>query len=221
MKKCPYCAEEIQNDAIKCRFGNEFLDKIPSQRVEIEPTLEEQRKWAEIRRLQQIVNRQPTHAATLRKTKGLISIVVIIAIMLYVYVWNQKYSQTRSESTSFIQANFSFEEINALFGPVSPLPPDLKKQLFAKHLGKRLIWTGTLTYINLGQGDNLFMTAQTPMPIPSAGVQVRFRAVNRKQLESLQIGQFITFSGLLMGYDETAQFFSFRDGSIVANDEGQ
>jgi hypothetical protein len=194
---------------------------MPSQRVEIEPTLEEQRKWAEIRRLQRIVRKEPTHADTLRKTKGLISIVVIFAIMLYAYVWNQKYRQTQSESTSFIQANFSFEEINALFGPASPLPPDLKKQLFAKHLEKRVIWTGTLTYINLGQGENLFMTVQTPMPIPSAGVQVRFRAVNRKQLESLQIGQFITYSGLLTGYDEIAQVFSLRDGALVANDKVQ
>ncbi|MDA0745777.1 MAG: hypothetical protein O2954_04615 [bacterium] len=168
---------------------------------------------SEIRRLQRIAGGRPTRADTVRKSKGILYLVIIGAILLYSWNWKRLYENRSLQKVA--QSEISFEAFQALFGAASTLSEKEKDQEFEGYKGKTVAWQGKVIYINR-EGPAPHLNLRQGAGAKALDVVLRFTEKTRTQLTDIREGEQIRYTGKILNFDSSNAYITLNHGMILS-----
>lgn len=220
---CMICGRRLKADttmsAASSRAPGESASQPPPERynpptspaVVYELSDSERRRVSEMRRLQEIAYGGTPKSMQQTKIKGLLALMIIVCILVYAYIWDR---HNRAQRQTTHRTAVTFRTFNTLFGPPSPLTAEEKTHEFRHFRSAPVRWKGTVTYVNLGRDEDLYIVVRHPTDRAASDVLVRFEEARRAQLEALTIGQTIRYSGRLSEFDKGTGFILLRQGEV-------
>jgi hypothetical protein len=215
MPECPVCAKQILDDQITVTRAGSCgvcgLDFVTDARhVEYEQTEPEKRRQAEVRRLQSIAGGSEPRSSQMTRMKGMLALLIIVCLLAYSYIANRQPKASSQPS----RIEVTYRAFNQLFGPSSGLSLDEKVQEFKYWRMAPVSWRGTVSYVNVGEENDLYVTVDHASRIPSSSVLVRFEDKWRSQLEDLRVGQTLRYTGRISEFDQGTSFIALKKGTI-------
>ena len=140
----------------------------------------------------------------------MLALLIIAALLAYSYIADRQ----RKASTQPSRIEVTYRAFNQLFGPSSGLSLDEKVQEFKYWRMAPVSWRGTVSYVNVGEENDLYVTVDHASRIPSSSVLVRFEDKWRSQLEDLRVGQTLRYTGRISEFDQGTSFIALKKGTI-------